>query len=258
MSPTGAVCPTCDLVYVDEPPGNDELARAYHVANYDSSDEADDAARAYIRAARLTLSKLPRREAALEIGTGTGIFLEHLSRAGFTKLMGVEPSAAAIAAAPEHRRAWIRAAMFDEREFAPESFDLICCFMTMEHVHDPDAVARSALRLLRPGGAFVVVTHNYRSLVNRILGKSSPIIDIEHMQLFSRRSVRNLLEASGYSGITVKAFLNTYSLRYWTRLMPLPRGVKQALLRLMTAVGVDQAKLGLNVGNLISAGFKNA
>lgn len=252
------LCPTCDLVYVDEPPGDDELARAYHVAYYDSSDEADDAATAYIGAVHPTLNKLSRREAALEIGTGSGIFLDHLSRAGFTRLMGVEPSAAAIAAAPEHRRAWIRAAMFDEREFAPESFDLVCCFMTMEHLHDPDAIARSVRRLLRPGGAFVAVTHDYRSLVNRILGKRSPIIDIAHMQLFSRRSIRYLFETSGYSGITVNAFPNTYSLRYWTRLMPLPRGVKQSLFRSMTAVGVDQAKLRLNVGNLISAGFKNA
>src|SRR5450759_119706 len=121
-------CPTCDLVYVDEPPGNDELARAYHVANYDSSDEADDAARAYIRAARPTLNKLSRREAALEIGTGTGIFIEHLSRSCFSTLMGVVPSASAIAAAPVLRLAFILAAIFDERDFAPESFDLICFF----------------------------------------------------------------------------------------------------------------------------------
>ena len=251
-------CPACDLVYVDEPPDDNELAHAYHAANYDSTDEADDAARAYIRAIQPTLSCLRRREAVLEIGAGTGVFLDHLSRAGFTKLVGVEPSAAAIAAAPEHRRVWIREAMFHEGEFAPESFDLICCFMTMEHVRDPEAVARSALRLLRSGGAFVAATHDYRSLANRILGKRSPIIDIEHMQLFSRRSVRYLLESCGYSGITVNAFRNTYALRYWTRLLPLPRGVKQGLLRLMAAVGMDQAKIELNVGNLISAGFKNA
>jgi SAM-dependent methyltransferase len=250
------MCPTCDLVYVDEPPADDELARAYHTADYDSSDEANDAALAYISAIRPVLGKLSRKDAALEIGTGTGIFLEHLSRAGFTKLVGVEPSAAAVAAAPDHRRAWIRTGMFDEAAFAPESFDLICCFMTMEHVKDPDAIARSAWRLLRPAGAFVTVTHDYRSLVNRLLGRRSPIIDIEHMQLFSRRSIRNLFERAGYSGIAVNAFVNTYSLRYCTRLTPLPRGVKETLARLTGATGMDRVKLGFNVGNLIAAGFK--
>ena len=249
-------CPKCDLVYADQPPGEDELAHAYHVAEYDSSEEANDAAASYIRAIKPTLGLLARRQSALEIGTGTGIFLECLSRKGFTTLVGVEPSSAAIAAAPEYRRAWIREGMFDEKDFTPESFDLICCFMTMEHVRDPNFIAQSALRLLRPGGAFVTVTHDYRSPVNRLLGNRSPIIDIEHMQLFSDRSVRYLFESAGYVDVTVKAFVNTYSLRYWMRLAPLPRGIKSAMSGLMAFMGVDKVKLGVNVGNLIAAGFK--
>jgi SAM-dependent methyltransferase len=251
-------CPGCDLVYVPEPPAQEELAHAYHTADYDSAEEAEDAAAAYIRAIGPILARMPRKEAALEIGTGTGIFLDHLSRAGFTRLAGVEPSAAAIAAAPDHRRAWITMGMFDENAFAPASFDLVCCFMTMEHVHDPSAIARSALRLLRPGGAFVTVTHDYRSVVNRLLGKRSPIIDIEHMQLFSPRSIHGLLERAGYSGIAVSAFVNTYALRYWMRLAPLPRGIKAPLSRLAAAVRADGVRIGINVGNMIAAGFKAA
>jgi SAM-dependent methyltransferase len=249
-------CTNCDLVYADQPPGADELAHAYHVADYDSSEEANDAAASYIRAIKPTLSALAQRQSVLEIGTGTGIFLECLSREGFTKLVGVEPSAAAITAAPENRRAWIREGIFEEKDFSPDSFDLICCFMTMEHVHDPDVVAKAAFRLLRPGGAFVTVTHDYRSLVNRLLGKRSPIIDIEHMQLFSKHSVRQLLESVGYADVSVKAFANTYSLRYWLRLAPLPRGIKSAASGLLAALGLDNIKLGVNVGNLIAIGFK--
>jgi SAM-dependent methyltransferase len=251
-------CPTCDLVYADQPPGEDELAHAYHVADYDSSEEANDAAASYIRAIRPTLAGLAQRQSALEIGTGTGIFLESLSREGFTQLVGVEPSSAAIAAAPEYRRAWIREGMFNENDFSSESFDLICCFMTMEHVRDPGIIARSAHRLLRPGGAFVTVTHDYRAPINRLLGKRSPIIDIEHMQLFSKRSMRYLFESTGYSDIQVSAFVNSYSLRYWTRLAPLPRGMKSVLSKLMVSSGLGNIKLGVNVGNLITTGYKRA
>ena len=249
-------CTNCDLVYVDQPPAEDELAHAYHVADYDSSEEANDAAASYISAIKPTLAKLVNRHSALEIGTGTGIFLEYLSQQGFTKLVGVEPSLAAIAAAPESRRAWIHEGMFNESDFTSESFDLICCFMTMEHVRDPNIITHSVLRLLRPGGAFVTVTHDYRSPVNRLLGKRSPIIDIEHMQLFSKRSVRHLFESAGYVDVTVKALVNTYSLRYWTRLAPLPRGIKSTVSGLLASLGVDNVKLGVNVGNLVTAGFK--
>ncbi|MBI5438656.1 MAG: class I SAM-dependent methyltransferase [Nitrosomonadales bacterium] len=249
-------CPNCDLVYADQPPDEDKLAHAYHTADYDSSEEANDAAAAYIKAIQPTLGMLARHQSALEIGAGNGIFLEHLSREGFTELIGIEPSPAAIADAPEYRRAWIREGMFEERNFAPASFDLICCFMTMEHVRDPNIVASAAFRLLRPGGAFVTVTHNYLSLVNRLLGDRSPIIDIEHMQLFSGRSVRYLFESAGYTGITVNTFVNTYPLRYWMRLAPLPHGIKSTMFSLMASLGMANAKLGVNVGNLITAGFK--
>jgi 2-polyprenyl-3-methyl-5-hydroxy-6-metoxy-1,4-benzoquinol methylase len=249
-------CLTCDLVYVDRPPHESELARAYHVAEYDSSEEATDAAAAYMRAIAPALARLKRRGSALEIGTGTGVFLEHLARAGFATLVGVEPSRAAIEAAPEHRKGWIREAMFAEEDFAPDTFDLVCCFMTMEHVRDPGAIARASLRLLRPGGAFVRVTHDYRSMVNRVLGKRSPIIDIEHMQLFSHASARYLFESSGYQDVTAKAFVNTYPLSYWLRLTPLPRGIKRPTGALVRKIGLADVKLGFNVGNLITAGYK--
>ena len=254
MSHQMVQCATCGLVYANQPPGEDELTRAYHLANYDSSEEANDAALAYFRAIRPTLAALARRDSALEIGAGTGVFLDYLSHEGFTELAGVEPSSAAIAAAPVYRQAWIRKGMFEEKNFTPESFDLICCFMTMEHVRDPNIIASAALRLLRPGGAFVIVTHDYRSLVNRLLGKRSPIIDIEHLQLFSKHSARYLFENAGYTNVTVNTFTNVYSLRYWMRLAPLPRRFKPTISRLMGKF--SNIKMGANVGNLITAGFK--
>jgi SAM-dependent methyltransferase len=249
-------CRKCDVVYVCTPPPAQELANAYHVANYDSSEEADDAAAAYIGAIAPVLARLARRGSALEVGTGTGAFLESLSAKGFGTASGVEPSTAAIAAAPAHRRPWIREGVFDERDFEPESFDLVCCFMTMEHVSDPKQVAESARRLLRPGGAFVTVTHDYRSVVNRILGKRSPIIDIEHMQLFSRRSIGRLFEEAGYVNIHASAFANRYSLSYWLRLFPMPIGVKGAAQKALRSVRLDRVKLAVNVGNVIAWGFK--
>jgi len=258
MSHRMVQCPGCDLVYVDRPPRQDELARAYHQADYDSSEEANDAALAYNKAIAPTLARLHGRASALEIGTGTGIFLDQLRRVGFEFLVGVEPSRAAIEAAPAHRRTWIRENIFVEADFDPASFDLICCFMTMEHVLDPGLIAHSAMRLLRPDGAFVMVTHDYRSLVNRLLGRRSPIIDIEHMQLFSARSARRLFEDCDYRDVRVEAFVNSYSLRYWMRLLPLPGPAKRATSALISRLGLDGVKLSVNVGNIVTAGFKQA
>lgn len=249
-------CPVCDLVYVSSPPAQEELAQAYHVADYDSSEEAADAARAYIKAMKPILDALQRRDRVLEIGSGTGVLLELLKDHGFSDLIGVEPSSAAINAAPAHRRGWLREGIFREGDFEPASFDLICCFMTMEHVQDPMATARSAAKLLRPGGTFVTVTHDYRSFVNRAMGKRSPIIDIEHMQLFSQASIRQLMERCGLDDISVRPFVNRYALSYWMRLAPLPPKLKRGLKQVTQATGLGNMKIGLNVGNTIAAGFR--
>lgn len=249
-------CPTCDLVYANDPPDQSILAQAYHVASFDSAQEADDAAAAYGKAVMPVLGRLQRRDAALEIGAGTGIFLDVLRSQGFKVTQGVEPSAAAIAAAPPHRQGWLKEAIFRESDFQPESFDFICCFMTLEHVRDPHDIVAAAGRLLRPGGAIALVTHDYRSGVNRLLGKRSPIIDIEHMQLFSPKSIRQLLERNDFDSIDVHSFRNRYALRYWMRLLPLGVGLKQNLIKSLDAIGLADMKLSFNVGNMLSFGYR--
>lgn len=250
-------CETCDLVYANDPPDQSVLAQAYHVASFDSAQEADDAAIAYENAIQPVLSKLGCREKALEIGAGTGIFLEVLRKYGFRTTLGVEPSSAAIEAAPEHRKSWIKEAIFAESDFEQSSYDLICCFMTLEHVRDPNEIVSAAMRLLKPGGAIALVTHDYRGFLNRILGKRSPIIDIEHMQLFSEKSIKQLLQRNGYNSIAVKSFHNCYALRYWIRLFPIPNIVKKTLIKILEILGLADIKIRLNVGNIITYGFKS-
>lgn len=248
-------CNICDLIYVNRPPEQNELTEAYKCAEYDSSNEANDAANSYIEAMQNNLLRLPQKISVLEIGSGTGALLELLKNQGFIDVIGVEPSAAAINAAPVHRRNWLRQGIFSESDFKPASFDLICCFMTLEHVRDPMVIANAAKRLLRPGGAFITVTHDYRGLINRILGKRSPIIDIEHMQLFSHNSIKELFQRNNFECIEIKTFYNRYPLRYWLRLLPINIKIKKFLISVFDALGCADMKIKFNVGNIIAVGY---
>lgn len=259
MSHAMVRCTACDLVYVDRPPSQADLAQSYHEAEYDSAEEAEHAAETYARTIAPVIARLGgRRGAALEIGTGTGVFLQRLADAGFATVAGVEPSTAALAAAPAARRAWIREGIFDEADFAPESVDLVCCFMTLEHVRDPGELVGAVMRILRPGGAFVAVTHDYRGLVNRLMGRKSPIIDLEHMQLFSTASARALLARRGYADVGGTSFRNAYKPSYWLRLAPLPAPIKRPLLAWLRGSRLDRRRLAVNVGNVMTWGYKPA
>jgi len=246
----------CDVVYANSPPPEHQLAEAYHQAGYDSAGEAEDAAVAYTRAIAPILSKLQRKETALEIGTGTGAFLLQLDKLGFSSVIGVEPSANAIDAAPSSCAHRIVEGMFNPDSFEQNSFDLVCCFMTMEHVSDPRFIMESVMKLLRPGGVFVTITHDYRSWVNRLMGKRSPIIDIEHLQIFSASAIKDLFLRTGYSDLYTASFKNTYSLKYWLRISPLPEFFRSVLQQPIINKLLSTAKLSFNVGNTISAGYK--
>jgi SAM-dependent methyltransferase len=249
-------CAGCETVYAVAAPAASMLADAYSTAEYDSSEEAALAADTYAGALAPTIAALPQRGRVLEIGTGTGVLLERLLDLGFAEAVGVEPSQAAICAAAVRVRGLIREGVFVETDFAPESFDLICCFQTLEHVADPRALVRSCTRLLRPGGALALVTHDYAAPLNRLLGRRSPIIDIEHLQLFCRASLQRLLRDAGVPPQTLSPLVNRYPLRYWLRLTPLPARLKGVVASMLGFAGIDRVRLGANVGNLLAIGRK--
>jgi SAM-dependent methyltransferase len=251
-------CSVCETVYAAEAPAAAVLAGAYADANYDSSEEASLAAGTYAAALGPAITALPRRDRALEIGTGTGVLLDRLLRAGFAEAVGIEPSRAAIAAAPPSVQGLIREGVFVEQDFAPASFDLICCFQTLEHVPDPRALAVSCSRLLRPGGMLALVTHDYTAPLNRLLGRRSPIVDIEHLQLFCRSSLDRLLTDAGLKALAMSTIVNRYPLRYWVRLAPLSPSVRSVIGGLLRVTGLDRACLGVNVGNVLAIGRKPA
>jgi SAM-dependent methyltransferase len=251
-------CPGCRLVYASPALTEEFLAGAYSQAAYDSSQEADYAAATYAGELPRIVRRLGQPGAALEIGAGNGAFLAHLRKAGFSSITGVEPSSAAAAKAPPDIFPLIRLGMFRAEDFEPSSLSLLTCFQTLEHVENPRQLSEAAFRLLRPGGAVYFVAHDRQSLVNKMMGTKSPIFDIEHLQLFSRESMRYMLEAAGFTGIEVTTLRNRYPLSYWTRLMPVPAPLKKGLLSALSASGVGKVTVALNVGNLAAVGYRPA
>ena len=150
----------------------------------------------------------------------------------------------------------LREGMFTPALLSDVTPSLLCSFMTLEHVRDPGEFLANAFELLEPGGMVAVVVHNWRAPLNRLLGLRSPIIDVEHLQLFSPRSVRALLERTGFASVSQRDITNSYPLRYWLRLAPMPAGAKRWIIRLLErAGGLADASVPLRVGNRLAVGI---
>lgn len=249
-------CRRCDLLYADPAPTLEELATLYRDADFDSREEAHLASRTYGAFLRQIVPKLPDQVGAADVGTGDGIFLRELLAAGFRDVVGIEPSSAPIEAADESVRPLIRHDIFRPNSFPAGSLSLITCFQTIEHLADPLSFCLDAWRALKPGGALFLIGHNRRALSAKLLGRKSPIFDIEHLQLFSPSSVRHLLRAAGFGAIQVRTVYNRYPIRYWTQLFPFPRVIKPRLLAFLEKNRVGRAVVPLPAGNLAAIAYK--
>lgn len=249
-------CRGCDLVYTSPAPDVSELEGAYRDAAYDSRGEALYAARTYAAHVRGMIQRLPDRAGALDIGAGDGAFCAELQKLGFTEVVGFEPSAAPIAAADAGVRHCLRQGMFVPGLFSAQTMSLVTCFQTIEHVSEPRGLCEEAVRLLKPGGVLCLVGHNRRALSCRLLGCRSPIFDIEHLQLFSPRSLQKLLTDAGLTEVSVRPLWNTYPLSYWSRLFPFPARLKQGVLRVLQATTLGRVPISIPAGNLIAWGVR--
>lgn len=245
------LCENCDLIYANPALPQPMVEKEYENAAFDSGVEASYAARTYS-------SYLPNKKtikSALDIGCGGGEFLLELHKKGVEKVQGIEPSSQVIATADSRVKNFIKQGFFEKKNYREGDFDLISCFQTFEHVSDPLALSRDAYHLLENGGRFYVISHNFRGVVNRILGAKSPIYDIEHLQLFSPKSLRKILELAGFKQIKIFPILNTYPLFYAVKLAPKIPAKKQ-VIELIKKIKIGYIPMLLPIGNIAAIATK--
>jgi ubiquinone biosynthesis O-methyltransferase len=119
-----------------------------------------------------------RGKSVLDLGCGGGFMAEPLARQG-AHVIGVDPSAPAIAAAKRHAdenglSIDYRVGSGENLPVAESAVDIVVCVDVLEHVRDLDAVIGEIRRVLKPGGLFLFDTINrtwLSKLVIVILGE---------------------------------------------------------------------------------------
>jgi SAM-dependent methyltransferase len=256
MHPRLVGCAECGMLYGNPVLSPGTLSNLYREAAFDSQKESRMASYAYRRILERHSDDLPDRRGAIDIGAGDGAFCERLVEMGFSGVVGVEPSAAPIAAAGAEIRKLLVHRLFRAEDFMPNSVSVISCCQVLEHVPAPLEIATAAFRILKPKGLFLVVVHNQRALSAKVLGLKSPIYDIEHLQLFTKESGRKLLESAGFRNVQVYPLWNRYPLQYWMRLFPFSPGMKNTLISLAKISGLGAIRISLPPGNIVLAAVK--
>ncbi len=246
-------CGQCGLVYASPLPPRELLATLYASSTYTYGDVEDTVAATYARYINRVLREMraeghPPRT-ALDIGCGNGFVLKEMLALGIPDVRGIEPSRDAREKADPAMQPRIVTGMFNA-SLPGGTYDLITCFQTFDHVPQPRQFLQDVFHALNPNGRALFINHNIASLTARILGERCPMIDIEHTFLHTPRTMRLLFGQTGFTNIRTFAVRNDYRLRYWARLLPMPRRIKRALLPFLEKSRIGAVLLPLYAGNL--------
>ena len=261
-------CAVCGLVYLCPRPADCALHAFYPDAYYPL--EATPPAQA-----RAVAAGLFRRVQAwvqgqgrgtvrlLDVGCGTGVFLDLAQQAGW-HVRGIEPSAAACAYARERFGLEVHCGTLEDAPLPPEAFDVVTMWHVLEHLPHPLADLRRVHQALASEGLLLIGVPNFASLEARLFGRRWYSLDApRHLYHFTPATLRaivstaglrpvRLVHSSGTAGLvySVMGDLTGLSLRLrgrplaertYTRLVALLDRVVQPLCSLAAAAGCGGA-----------------
>ena len=245
-------CNNCSLGRSDPVIDESKLNELYAESRFIFPEEAPYAARTYQKLLKRMIDNNGLKvNSLMEIGCSNGFFLEKAIESGVNEVVGFEPSRDCW----EHARENVRKHIFND-VFRPELLngkkcDLACFFQVIDHLKDPEKTLCSVAQTLHPKGCLLLVCHDVESWTAKLLGNHSPIFDVEHIYLFSKKTIRMLLERTGFEVVEVGSLANVYPLSYWMRMLPLANRILDYVPGFLGDI-----PLGLKAGNLYAFGRK--
>ena len=200
-------CGTCDFTFTNPRPLDKKLVDYYNSEMYISHTNNTkglfnwmyQSVRSYAIGTKISLLKnIKKRGTHLDVGCGTGEFLNACKRAGFTT-KGIEPSELARKQAINNYGLNI-SGNTDLSQYSDKEFDSISMWHVLEHVPDLKETLRQFNRLLKPDGKIIIAVPNHKSWDAKFYKEFWAAWDVPiHLWHFSKKTIEKLFKASNFN-----------------------------------------------------------
>jgi hypothetical protein len=92
-------------------------------------------------------------------------------------------------------------------------YDLFIGVHVIDHLLEPLQDLNLIRKKMKSGGKLFIVVHNQKSLLAKIMKSKWPPYCLQHPQIFDTKSIKNLLENTGFTNIRIKRTVNWIGLR---------------------------------------------
>lgn len=147
----------------------------------------------------------------LDVGTGSGSFISNFTELfkDYVEIIGIDSSEKAInAAKAAFKQDNIKFIQMDasKMDFEDNSMDTVCISNTLHHLSNMDDVLKEMLRVLKPGGLFIInemfcdnqsekqLSHVY---IHHLFGDMDTILGNYHGKTFKRQEIINIAKGIG-------------------------------------------------------------
>jgi 2-polyprenyl-3-methyl-5-hydroxy-6-metoxy-1,4-benzoquinol methylase len=169
------------------------------------------------------VEKFQRGGQLLDVGCGTGVFLEELLRSGRWQVLGIEPTENAAAYARAALQVEIHQGRFSEITLPDNSFDVITMWHVLEHLEHPITDLRHAHQLLKENGLLTIEIPNVDGIEAKLFGTFWIGWELpRHLFQFPQKTLRTILTSLGFEWIATRRISMTHallgnSIEFWTQ-----------------------------------------
>ena len=243
-------CLRCGLIFSSPIFSNKKINYLYSKSVCSYNPQIKYLTKTYLEVFYDNTSSLPVNTNILEIGCGNGFFLNALFKKGIKNLYGVEPSRKMVNDLPKYLKKSVIASPFKKNLFPKETFDIICCFHTLDHVLDPNEFLSEAKEILKKNGKAIFIVHDTNALSAKIFGEKSPIFDVEHIYLFNKNTLSKIFKKNGFKVEKITDLTNTFPLHYWIKMAGISPYLKKFIILVIDFFNIQNLEVSFKGGNI--------
>ncbi len=206
-------CENCDFIFSDPFPPV-EIKKIYEKVIDPEYIEEEEGRSGNFRSILKSLKKIKEAEGAfLDVGCATGIMM-NLARNEGWDVYGVELSSWAIEEARKRYSLEISKGEFSNLELPENFFSVVAFVDILEHISNPREFLLKAWKTLKKDGLCVIVTPDIKSFTAKLMGKKWWHFRPAHIGFFSKKSLKYLLDSTGFEILKWKRYKWRFSLHY--------------------------------------------
>jgi hypothetical protein len=184
----------------------------------------------------------------LEIGPDAGHVVREAAIAGsFDRFWLFEPNLAiwdALRSATAGTPTVLEPEMGDISVVPDGSVGLAVMIHVLDHMLDPLAMLTQIRTKLAPGGILMIVTHNEKSLLRKVMGVRWPPFCLQHPEIYNPVTIRTMLGKAGFADVEVERSLNYFPIDFLALNAAWAAGLK------VKRVPLPAKAVGVRLGNI--------